>query len=51
MSHDEFQLNKDLLKEIVEKKKELREIIQMTQDQINFTISSKPAPAYEVFNL
>ena len=51
MSKEEFDYNKDLLKEIVEKKKDLRTSIMMTQEIQNERSSFKPMPAYEIYNL
>ena len=51
MSKEEYDLNKDLLKEIAVKKKELRQSIMMTQDCLTEKQSYKPLPAYEIYNL
>lgn len=51
MSKDEYEYNRDLLKEIGEKKKELRSSIMMSQDMQNERASFKPMPAYEIYNL
>lgn len=51
MTQDEFEFNKDLLKEIASKKGELRETLRMTtQGQID-KFNSIPKPTYEIFNL
>ena len=51
MSREEFDFNKELLKEIVTKKDELRSTIMKTQDFINEKKSMKALPAYEIYEL
>lgn len=53
MNHDEFELNKDLLKEIASKKKELRDTISMTKnDQMTREhAANNTRPAYEIYEL
>lgn len=51
MTNEEFDFNKDLLKEIIGKKKEIKNDIEMertTQMQLE---SSRPKPTYEVYEL
>lgn len=51
MTYDEFDLNKDLLREIVQKKKVILSDIEMQKkDQVQREID-KPKPTYEVFNI
>ena len=50
MTKDEFELNKDLLKEIVTKKNELRQSIMMTSEYKQEKSTYKALPAYEIYN-
>jgi hypothetical protein len=52
MSYDEFEFNKDLLKEIASKRKELKDTISMANnEQSQKEIAGANRPAYEIFNL
>ena len=51
MTKDEFDFNKDLLKEIVQKKSDLVSDIERTKSDLLAKSMFKPTPAYEVFSL
>ena len=51
MTKDEFDYNKDLLKEIVQKKGDLLQNIEQTKNHLLAKSLYKPTPAYEVFSL
>eukprot|EP00347_Sterkiella_histriomuscorum_P021570 403333518 len=51
MTNDEFEFNKDLLKEIASKRKELRDTVNMTTNQNITAQQMTTLPAYEIYNL
>lgn len=51
MTQEEFEFNKDLLKEIVTKRKEIRDTVNMNMTK-NVTAQQVTAlPSYEIYNL
>ena len=50
MTKDEFDYNKDLLREIITKKKEIMNDIEMEKTMQTQKEIDKPKPTYEVYN-
>jgi hypothetical protein len=51
MSYDEFDYNKDLLREIINKKKEVQRDIEMTKTDLKYKIDNIPKPTYDVYHV
>ena len=51
MTNDEFEFNKDLLKEIATKRKDLKSTIMTTNNETVAKQNAAPLPAYEIYNL
>ena len=49
MTQEEFDLNKDLLREIITKKNEILNDIDQTKTDIQRKINQIPKPAYDIF--
>ena len=49
MTQEEFDLNKDLLREIITKKNEILNDIDQTKTDIQRKIDQIPKPAYDIF--
>lgn len=51
MTQEEFEFNKDLLKEIVSKRKEVRDTVQMNMTKNVTAQHTSALPSYEIYNL
>lgn len=51
MTNDEFEFNKNLLKEIASKRKDLRDTVMTVQNNNILATQTHQLPAYEIYNL